>query len=81
MEQPNFVIWKDGKPVAASDPKEAERIAKRVVIIVKVLTEMGFKDATHNNFSEYVSKLAETNFKKYMTFLDRVDVLAKKEGC
>lgn len=74
-----FVIWDKGKPVAATK-KEAKRLRKRLKIIDKVLKEFGYKEGV-KRYTEVVTKMAQKDFEKYKKFLDRVQELAKKEGC
>ena len=74
-----IVLWKDGKPVMAT-PKEAERLRKRLKIIEKVLKEFGYNEGMEK-YQEIVTEMAQKDMKKYMKFLERVDELAKKEGC
>jgi len=76
---PKAVIFDNGKPVAASDKKEAERLTGKIAIIDKVLKEMGFPKG-YENYNEYVQEMANKDFKKYIKFLDKVDKLSKEQG-
>jgi len=76
--KPSYVVWDKGKPVAASDEKEARRLEGRALIIDNVLKEMGYEKGWEN-YNEYVTKMSQ-DFPKYMKFLDRVSELAKKAG-
>ena len=77
MSKPVFVVWEDGKPTS-NDPKESSRLEKRMLIIDKVLKEMGYPDGAER-YSEIVTELASKDFKKYMTMLDRVSEEAKRQ--
>jgi len=74
-----FAVWDKGKPVAAT-PKEAARLRKRLRIIDKVLKEFGYSKGIERYY-EIVTEMAQNDFQKYLKFLDRVQELARKEGC
>ncbi len=74
-----YVIWDKGKPVAASDSREARRLEGRMGIIDQVLKEMGYSEGAAK-YQEYVQEMMKDFKGKYTPFLERVDELAKKQG-
>ena len=74
----NFVVWDGGKPVAASDRDEAKRLNKRIIIIDKVLKEMGFKTG-YDDYEQHLSTLVK-DFTLYMKFIQMVDERVVDEG-
>lgn len=74
-----YVVWDKGKPVAASDEKEARRLEGRIAIIDQVLKEMGYEEG-YAKYQEYVNEMMKDLKGKYMPFLKRVDELAEKIG-
>lgn len=74
-----YVIWDNGKPVAASDSREARRLEGRTAIIDQVLKEMGYAEG-YEKYPEYVNEMMKDFKGKYMPFVERVDELAKKQG-
>jgi excinuclease UvrABC helicase subunit UvrB len=77
MTNPTFVVFKDGKPIS-NDPKESERLNKRMKVIDKVLKEMGYPEGAER-YSEIMNELGSEDFKKYMEFIERVDKETGKE--
>ncbi len=69
------VFWGKNGPVAATDNKEAERLNNRIVIIDKVLKEMGIPEG-YIRYAEIMNMWIK-DMPKYMKFLDRVDELSK----
>lgn len=76
---PKAVVFEDGKPVASSDKKEAERLTGRIAIIDKVLKEMGFSEG-YARYNEYIQEMVSKDLKKYFEFIERVNELAAKQG-
>lgn len=66
-----YVVWKDGKPFATNDKAEANRLRKRMEAVITVLESMGYSNVP-DNWNNIVSEMAQTDFKKYMEFLDKV---------
>ena len=77
--KPSYIVWDKGKPVTASDEKEARRLEGRTAIIDSVLKEMGYAEG-YGKYNEYVAQMVKTDFPAYMKFLKRVDELAGKKG-
>ena len=75
----SFIVWKDGKPVSASNPKEAQRLQKRIKIIHEVLKDMGYKNT--DDYPTILAHMAQTDMGKYIDFLKHVDKLAKERSC
>ena len=68
----SFVIWKNGKPYAASDPKEAQRLSKRMQMINKILKNMGYPDGAER-YDEIMQDLGSNHFDKYLEFLKKIE--------
>ena len=78
-QKPKMVVWDKGKPVATTDVQEKKRLEGRIAIIDKVLKEMGYPEG-YAKYQEYIDKMVKKDFKKYMTFLKKVDELSKECG-
>ena len=72
-----FVVFKDGKPILASDSKDAERLNKRMVVVDRVLKQMGNQDGA-DRYQEIMNDLGSNHFDKCMEFLKRVDEEAER---
>lgn len=72
-------VFDEGKPVGSTDEKESKRLEGRIKIIDEVLKDMGYKEG-YNKYQEYLSQMVQEDFDRYMTFLNRVDEMAKKQG-
>ena len=72
-------IFDNGKPVATSDNKEAERLIGRIAIIDEVLKEMGYLEG-YAKANIYIPEMVKKDFKEYKKLTERVDKLAKERG-
>jgi len=77
LEQPQSDNISEESVVSFPSEKEAEHLDEKMVIIDKVLKEMGFSEGCAK-YSEYMQEMATKDFEKYMEFLKRVDELGKK---
>jgi hypothetical protein len=75
-----FVVHTENGPISNS-PQEQTRLDKRMEICVRVLKTMGYDNASPQTFNQIVTELVQKNFTKYLSFLDTVSAIAKKEGC
>jgi SOS-response transcriptional repressor LexA len=74
---PINVYVKNGK-VVSSDPKEQERLVKRMKIIDKVLKEMGYPEGVER-YDEIMNDLGQNHIAKFIEFLKTVDAEVAKE--
>lgn len=71
------IIWHDGKPIASDNVDEAKRLSDKVVLIDKILKEMGYS----NGYEEYVfavNDMTANDFPKYIEFLKKTDEQQKQ---
>lgn len=76
-----FVVYTPQGPMSNS-PREQTRLDKRMEIIVRVLKNMGYENASPETYTQIIAEMNKDGLsKEYWKFNELVRELAKKEGC
>lgn len=65
-------IWNNGKPIATDNQDEAKRMNDKIVVIDRVLKEMGYTKG-YDEYTTAINDMVSKDFNKYMDFLKRVN--------